>query len=64
MNKSVKLLHGIEENNEAFKNHLKLLKGRNDFEHVGLINLLNETSSFEKDLIQNYEYLVKKTVDK
>ncbi len=64
MNKSVKFLHSIEENNEAFKRHLKLLKGRNDFEYVGLINLLNENSSLEKGLIQNYEYLVKRTFDK
>jgi hypothetical protein len=43
---------------------MKLLKSRNDFDHIGIVNLLNETSSFEKGLIQNYEFMVKKTFDK
>ena len=64
LNKSVKFLHSVDDNNQAFKNHMKLLKSRNDFDHIGIVNLLNETSSFEKGLIQNYEYMVKKTFDK
>lgn len=43
---------------------MKLLKSRNDFDSIGIVNLLNETSSLEKGLVKNYEYLVKKTFDK
>jgi hypothetical protein len=64
MNKAVKFLHSIEENDAAFVKHLKLIKSRNDFENVGIVNLLNENNTFEKGLIQNYEYLVMKNFDK
>jgi hypothetical protein len=64
MNKTIKFFNSIEENNAAFIKHFRLVKERNAFEHVGIVNLLNESSSLEKGLVINYEYLVKKNFDR